>query len=149
MSLVLLETRLVPDPRLRLLVQLAGWVLLVIGLMLVICLPLGPAWRGVIGVAWVCDVCRELFNLRTFSTRLHSVRLDQTGHIVADGPDGEDELTLLSGSLVMPRIAWLRLRFADNCRGAELFRGDMDKDPQWQQFQLIWRQSGGAFGRSG
>ena len=80
---------------------------------------------------------------------MHSVRLDQTGRIVADGPNGEEELTLLDGSMVMPRLAWLRFRFTDNCRGVELFLGDVDKDPHWQQFQLIWRQSGGAFGRSG
>lgn len=149
MSLVLLETRLVPDPRLRRLVLLAGCVLLVIGLLLIICLPLDLAWRGAIGAVWVCDVCREMAGLRAFSARIHSLRLDQTGRIVADGPKGGEELTLLNGSMVMPRIAWLRLRFADNCRGAELFLGDMGRDPQWQRFQLIWRQSGGAFGRSG
>jgi hypothetical protein len=149
MSLVLLETRLVPDSRLRFLVQIAGCVLLAIGLMLVVCLPLNPGWRVAIGAIWVCDVCRELINLRTFAARMHSVRLDQTGRIVADGPNGEEELFLLGGSMVMPRIAWLRFRFADNCRGVELFRGNVDKDPHWQRFQMIWRQSGGAFGRSG
>ncbi len=150
MSSALLETRLVPDPKLRRLALISGCFLLIAGLALVLHFPMAPAWRGLIIVAWVADVLREMIRMTAGAARVRLLRLDESGHIVAERPDGGTEcLTLLTGSLVLRRFAWLRLRFPDNRQYAELICGDPAKDLEWQRLQLIWQQSGGTFARSG
>lgn len=57
-------------------------------------------------------------------------------------------VTLSTGSVVLARIAWLRLRFPDRRHAFLLFLGNAAKDPEWQRFQLIWRHSAAAFGRT-
>jgi hypothetical protein len=79
---------------------------------------------------------------------LRLIRLDANGNIAGLGPDGRFEaLTLLSGSVLMSRVGWLRVRFPDGSRYGELLRGDPARDLEWQRLQLIWRHGRGAFGR--
>ena len=73
-------------------------------------------------------------------------QLDANGDVFATRPDGRSEtVVLLSGSLVLSRLAWFRLRFTDGCICAELMLGDPISDPRWQRLQLIWQQSRMAF----
>ena len=149
MSSILLETRLVPDRSLRCLVLVSACFFLVAGVVLILHFPLAPVWRGLIIVAWVADVCVEMARIIAGAARVRLLRLDETGHIMAEGPEGSMlDLTLMTGSLVLRRFAWLRLRFPDNSYYAELICGDPARDQQWQRLQLIWQQSADAFGRS-
>ena len=149
MSSVLLETRLEPDPRLRRLLLLSALLFLIAGFVLIVHLPFAPVWRALIVILWFADGCREMVKMTTGMARVVLLKLDASGRILAADSEGEfQELTLLTGSMVLRRFAWLRLRFPDNSNYAELFSGDQAKDEHWQRFQLIWQQSGGAFGKA-
>lgn len=91
---------------------------------------------------------RELKAMARGSARLDALRLDAAGNAVGFGPAGGPEpLCLLSGSMVLKRLAWLRLRFADGSTHGELFAGEPGSDPAWHRLQLIWRLNRRAFGR--
>jgi hypothetical protein len=75
------------------------------------------------------------------------MRLDADGNIAGIGPDGRVEpLTLLSGSIVLKRLAWLRVQFTDGSEYGELLRGDPATDLEWHRLQLLWRHRRTAFG---
>jgi hypothetical protein len=115
---------------------------------LIMSLPMAPQWRIALLLVWLADSLRELHALRCGSARVRRLRLNQCGEITAESPCGSQlPMTLLSGSMVLRRVAWLRLRFPDNRRYAELICGNPAKEPAWHRLQLIWQHSGRAFGR--
>jgi len=118
------------------------------GLLLILLMPLAPVWRLLLAAAWAGESVRELRALSCGAAKLQRLRLDADGNIEGLGPDGSVEvLSLLSGSIVLSRIGWLRVRFPDGKRYAELVRGDPARDLAWQRLQLIWRHRRMAFGR--
>ena len=140
------ETVLTPEPRLRLCLLLCALLAMLTGLVLILLLPLAPLWRMLFAAAWVGESLREQRGLLRGAARLQRIRLDADGNIAGLGHDGRFEaLTLLSGSMVLSRVAWLRVRFADGSHYGELLRGDPAKDLEWQRLQLIWRHSRTAF----
>jgi len=121
---------------------------MITGFVLIVLMPLAPVWRMLLAFAWIGESLRELRGLARGAARLRFIRLDADGNITGLGPDGRCEtLALLSGSIVLSRLGWLRVRFADGSRYGELLRGDPARDPEWQRLQLIWRHSRTAFGR--
>lgn len=128
----------------------SGCVLLLCGSLLILAMPLAALTRALLLSVWILDGVRELARLVKGRQRVIELVITESGTITArDAAGRRHELALLSGSLILPRFAWLRLRFADKCQYGELMRGNADKDPQWQKLQLIWRQSAASFGRSG
>ena len=70
--------------------------------------------------------------------RVGRITLDARGNIAGTAPDGRAlSLTLLSGSVVLSRLAVLRVQFADVSDYVELLRGDRAADLEWQRLQLI------------
>jgi hypothetical protein len=133
---------------LRILVLTSGCLLLVAGVGLVVSLPLPPAWRGMLLLLWLADTVAGLRGIHAGMLRLGSLTVNQFGEMSVTGPDGTLEtVTLESGSVVLRRIAWLRLRFPDNSRYAEFFCGNPVNEPAWHRFQLIWQHAAEAFGR--
>ncbi len=148
MSSARFETVLTPDPRLRYCLLLFAWLAMITGIVLIVLMPLAPGWRILFVFAWVGESLRELRGLVRGARRMRLIRMDADGNIAGLGPDGRVEaLTLLSGSVVMSRVGWLRVRFPDGSHYGELLRGDPARDPEWQRLQLIWRHGRGAFGR--
>jgi hypothetical protein len=148
MSSIILETRLEPDRRLRFLLLGSSLLILLTGVILVLQLPVGPWLRALIVVIWIADVCRQMARLCAGMARVTRLSLDSSGRIIAAGPDGDlQKLTLLAGSVVTARLAWLRLRFPDDSVYAELLCGDAGCDPHWHRLQLIWQQSACEFSR--
>jgi hypothetical protein len=148
MSSARFETVLTPEPRLRHWLLLFSWLAMITGIVLIVFMPLAPGWRILFALAWVGECLRELRGLVRGARRLRLIRLDADGNIAGLGPDGRFEaLTLLSGSVLMSRVGWLRVRFPDGSRYGELVRGDPARDLEWQRLQLIWRHGRGAFGR--
>ncbi len=142
------ETVLTPEPRLRQCLLVCGWLALITGFALIVLMPLAPIWRILLAFVWIGESLRELRGLARGAARLRFIRMDADGNIAGVGPDGHIEvLTLLSGSIVLSRLGWLRVRFADGSRYGELLRGDPARDLEWQRLQLIWRHSRTAFGR--
>lgn len=115
---------------------------MITGFMLIVFMPLAPVWRILLAAGWVGESLRELRGLVHGARRLSRIRLDADGNIAGLGPDGRrEDLVLLSGSMVLSRLGWLRLRFPDGSRYGELLRGDPARDLEWQRLQLIWRHS--------
>lgn len=142
------EAVLTPDPRLRQCVLLFSGLALLTGIVLILCMPLATHWRILLVVAWVGESYRELRALVTGAVRLRRIRLDAEGNVSGQKPDGRSEvLTLLTGSIVLSRWGWLRVRFPDGGRYGELVSGDPVKDLEWQRLQLIWRHNRTAFGQ--
>lgn len=121
---------------------------MVTGIAFILCLPLATPWRFLLLVAWVGGSYRELRVLVHGAARLRRIRLDAEGNISGQKPDGRSEvLTLLTGSIVLSRTGWLRVRFPDGRCYGELLLGDPAKDLEWQRLQLIWRHNRTAFGQ--
>lgn len=116
---------------------------------LIVALPVAPAWSGACLVLWAVLSGLELKASVTGMTRIERLRLDAGGQLVALSRDGAAEaLTLLSGSMVLARFAWLRVRFADGSSYGELLLAAGCPADEWRRLQLIWRQRSSAFGRS-
>ncbi len=121
---------------------------MITGFMLIVFMPLAPVWQILLAAGWVGESLRELRGFVRGARRLSLIRLDADGNITAIGPDGRfEDLALLSGSMVLSRLGWLRVRFPDGSHYGELLRGDPARDLEWQRLQLIWRHSRTAFGR--
>jgi hypothetical protein len=148
MSSARFETVLTPEPRLRQCLLVFGGLAMITGFMLIVLMPLAPVWRILLAAGWVGESLRELRGFARGARRLCLIRLDADGNITAIGPDGRFEhLALLSGSMVLSRLGWLRVQFPDGSRYGELLRGDPARDLEWQRLQLIWRHSRTAFGQ--
>jgi len=146
MSSAVFKTELVPNPGLRRLVLISAAAALAAGTVIILYLPLPLVLRGTICVIWILDCAHELNRVQRGNARISRLQLNANGDIFATRADGRSEsLVLLSGSVVLSRLAWLRLRFPDGSIGAELMTGDPLRDPRWQRLQLIWRSSRSAF----
>ncbi len=121
---------------------------MITGLVLILLLPLAPVVRILLSCAWLGDNIRECRSLLRGAARLQLIKLDAVGNIAAITADGRSEpLILLSGSIVLSLLAWLRVRFADGSCYGELLRGNPARDLEWQRLQLIWRHSRTGLGR--
>jgi len=147
MSSTVFEVVLRPDPILRLLVQLTGFVLASVGIFLILLLPLAPLWCFFLGVIWVADCLRELRGLRLGTARVHAVILDSRGLVGGlDRYGKRHELTLLTGSMVLSRLAWIRVKSNVGNSHGVLFTRRRAGPHTWHRLQLLWHQSRGAFG---
>lgn len=118
------------------------------GGVLIIALPVAPAWSVACLVLWTALSGLELKASLEGMARIERLRLGADGQLVGLSPDGAAEaLTLLSGSMVLARFAWLRVRFADGSRYGELLLAADRPADEWRRLQLIWRQRSSAFGR--
>ena len=118
------------------------------GFVLILFMPLDPVLRILLSCAWLGENTRECRRLVRGAARVRLIKLDALGNIAAITADGRSEpLTLLSGSIVLSRLAWLRVKFPDGSRYAELLRGDPARDLEWHRLQLLWRHGRAAFGR--
>ena len=137
------------DPRARCLLRRVALLLYLAGLWLVAGMPLAPAIKVLLGLAWSADVTLQLARLRRLARRLVAVRADEGGGLCGAGPAGESfPLALLPGSIVASRLAWLRLEFPDGCRHAELFLARHAEAGAWHRFRLVARLAGRRFGHA-
>lgn len=142
-----LEVELRPDPGLRVMPLLFAVLAWVVGILLVFRIDIHFGWRCLLVTVWTADVGAATRRLLRGQRRVARLLLGSGGTLLAVRPDGRREpLTLLGGSVVYRRVAWLRFRFADGCRHAELLCGDASRDPEWHCLQLIWRLGRDAFG---
>jgi len=119
------------------------------GIILIACLDLAPVWRALAAIIWVADCLRELRNLIRGAARVRQLRLDSDGGIIAVDLNGDEAaVTLMTGSLILPELAWLRLRFADRWSYAELLTKKRANIEDWHRLQILWQQARNAFGQT-
>jgi hypothetical protein len=120
-------------------------LLFLAGLFLVISLPLAATYRFLISVLWLALSAYEWISNRRAYARYGILRIDAEGSVERRGGDGTWQVhALRPGSVVLARLAWLRLVTADGFRYAELVRGDARESNDWRRFQVIWRHVGAA-----
>lgn len=139
-----------PDPLTRRLVWSAGLLALVAGYWLIFTLQIALAWRMLLALVWTADCCWSLWHLKSGAARVGRLRLDMTGNvlILGAGP-AREPARLMSGSVVLPGLAWLRLRLRDGSRYAELLIRPRTDARAWHRLQLIWHQCRDSFGSGG
>lgn len=147
MSSARFETVLVPASRVRRAMLAISAGCTASGAFLILDLPLRPELKLVMFCLWLYRGATELrYRLRGMS-RLKRIRMDPSGRVTAVCPAGTREpLELLSGSVVLSRVAWLRFRFPDGLQYGEMLFGNARRHEEWRRLQLIWRQGVRAFG---
>ena len=134
---------LTPDPWLRIVVLTSGRLLLAAGLALILTLDLDAAIRAAGSLFWMAVGRFELRRLQHGFNFCKAVRMHSDGHVEVLNTHMEwQSCCLLSGSLLLRNLAWLRLQPASGPALAELFRGNARDSHDWRRLQVIWRHIG-------
>ena len=149
MSSPVFAIRIHADPRLRQLVQLTGLLFCAAGCAAIGCMDLSWSWRTVCIAAWIGDCGRTLYRHQRAARRVAVIRIDAEGGISGRAADGTAvRLRLMTGSVVLSKIAWLRLRLDDGSEFAQLLAARRIQIEAWHGLQLIWQQCRESFGQS-
>jgi hypothetical protein len=121
----------------------SGLVLAALGLLLLLTMNL-PAWlRVAASVSWALIFLRESLHLGHNYSRFDRVRFDASGRWQVRDASGDWHLAeLRTGSLLLQRFGWLRLRIAGAGTLVELCRGDARTNRDWRRLQVLWRHVG-------
>lgn len=134
---------LTPDPWLRIAVLTSGRLLVAAGLALILTLDLDTAIRAVICLVWLVAGRYEIAQIEGGFESLVAIRLSSGGDIAVLNDDQEwRPVTLQTGSIVLRKVAWLRLRAANGDIFVELLRGNARQSLEWRRLQVIWRHIG-------
>jgi hypothetical protein len=145
MSFTPYSARLVPERGLRLLVLSAGTVTTVVGVCVIAGLGLAPVSRLFAAALWLISSLRELWLMGRAQRRFRAVRMYPGGRAeLSCRQGGRVGASLLAGSVVLPRLAWLRFRTEDGWRHAELLRRNAGRGEQWRRLQVLARHLGGT-----
>ena len=126
---------------------LSGIMIAALGCLLVFQMPLTVLVRMSLLVLWLATSAFELYVHSRAASQIASIGLNDRGQIWVRNCAGERlAAELLPGTVVLGRLAWLRLRLDSGKKYAEFLRGKSTTDPQWHLFQLIWEQSRQTFG---
>ncbi len=143
MSSITYSAELRPDAVLRRIVLLSGSIFGVAGVVLILTLPL-PAAALISGSgAWLVSCVWELVKTRRGYVLCRRLRVSANGDILQLDPDGVwHAARLLSGSVLLSRIGWIRLENTRGQKYAELVRGECRESDDWRRLQVIWRHIG-------
>ena len=143
------SAELLTDTGLRNIVTLSGTIAAIAGFALIIHMPLGAISRWILATGWLAHSSVELWRRSRASARVHSIGISQLGGVwVEDRYGDRAPAVLLRGTIVIARLAWIRIRFEDGREYAELVSANVVKDRQWHRFQLIWKQARQIIGRA-
>lgn len=129
-----------PDSCLRRLVASSSLVSLLAGAWVLGNLPVDPILRWLAVGGWVGYLVAVHRRRQVAEERLQRIRVHADGSVAIRAP-GRAWLpaTLGRDSVVLERVAWVRLRLANGRKHAELLRGDVRDNEDWRRFQVIWR----------
>lgn len=101
--------------------------------------------RLLLAVFWINAGMSELYRLSRCYQQYSRIRIDSDGALAVLAPSGQwRDAALGNGSVVLGRLAWLRIRLRDGHRCGELLAGNRRQDESWRRFQVIWRHLGGC-----
>ncbi len=145
MSSTSYSANLTPDPRLRTTVLCSGRALFGIGLAVILSLPLSTLIRSLVSLSWLAMAFVQTRDLRLGFESTMSIRLHEDGSVeVRDTHRQWLPGSLLTGSIVLARLAFLRIQLDNGRQIVELLRGDARKSHDWRRLQVIWRHVGAA-----
>lgn len=123
----------------------AAVLVLLLGLGVILFLPLALGWRVAAALLWSLLACRDLVQLEYARGRCAKIRVFPQGQVLLYGSDGRlRDASIVSGSIVLRRLAWLRMRLPNGCCYSALLRGNSRESQQWRRLQVIWRHLGSA-----
>ena len=101
--------------------------------------------KGAVAVAWLGLSGHEWLGLWRGYAVSGALRVHAGGQVEWRRPDGTwASAALCAGSVVLPRIAWLRVAPADGRHFAELVCAQQQGSEEWRRLQVIWRHIGAA-----
>jgi len=132
-----------PEPFLRRIVLWSGVTLALAACLIILGLPVA-AWLRLAGCGlWAAMAARELRQLRRAWRACRRLRFLAGGAIELLEADGQwHAASLESGSVLLRKTGWIRLRNRRGGRHGELLRGDARSSPDWRRLQVIWRHVG-------
>ena len=132
-----------PDPWLRIVVSTSGRLLIAAGLALILVFAIDVALRAVGCLVWVAVGRFELRRLEQGFDACRSIRIDSSGEIAILNSDGIwAPARLLTGSVLLRKLGWVRLQDHRGQIFLELIRGDARQSQDWRRLQVIWRHIG-------
>ena len=143
MSSNVYSAEIFPDPFLRQLVLVSGALLGIAGILLIGSLALSVALRAAGAALWGLTTFRELVVLRRAWASCLALRFAENGAVEIRGPDLEwHAARLVSGSVLLRRMGWIRLKSGAGSVFAELVRADRQQARDWRRLHVIWRHVG-------
>jgi hypothetical protein len=128
---------------LRKIVLLAGALHGVAGSLLIVSLPMSTVLRVLGVILWSLTTLRELFELRGAWSRCIGLKFVANGEVgVLDFDNEWHPAQLVSGSILLRSMGWLRLKTATGNVFAELVRAKHQPPRDWRHLQVIWRHIG-------
>ena len=135
--------RISPDPYLRRIVLVSGVLLALAGNLLIAFFPLAITLRVFGVVLWSFSTLRDLVFLRRAWAGCIALKFVANGEVEFLGPDFEwQPAQLVSGSILLRSVGWLRVRTSAGHVVAELVRADRQQCRDWRHLQVIWRHVG-------
>lgn len=139
--------KLYPDVLLHRIMMGSGVILSLAGILLLINMAGPMSWRVVATVVWSLDCALTLRRLAAGQARVKLITLDSEGGVRTKSSMGVTTLAALqSGSFILARVAWLRIKDGRGGIYAGLFIQSRMNAADWHRIQLLWRQSRRAFG---
>jgi hypothetical protein len=132
-----------PESLLRRIVILYGIGATALGTALIWMLAIEATWRCAAAVVWLVLNGRQLCQIASGHQHCRCIRMGPSGAVQLQGPDGcWFAATLLPGSVVTGRLAWLRFEAEDGRRFAELLRQKCFGNKDWRRLRVIWNHLG-------
>lgn len=116
-----------------------------LGLLIILALPINAIARAAAAISWCFLAAVDVASLAAMHKRFSRLRIYPDGTAELRQSDGDWQAAVIThGSLVLPGIAWLRLRLRDGGYYRGLVRGSSCESKQWRRLQVIWRHLGTA-----
>ena len=137
------SSELTPDPVLRGLLLVAAAMTMLLGLLMILCLPIDRFLSVGAAIIWCAITAIEIAAISIAHKRFSGIRVYADGSIELRARDGVwQAATTARGCIVLPKLAWFRVRPAKGPIYRELVRGDSRESEQWRRLQVIWRHLG-------
>ena len=113
------------------------------GLLFVPILPVSVGLRVMLAAIWLGVCGSEWHAMWHGYSRCRGLRIVADGRVERQCRDGAwQPARLCTGSVVLPRFAWLRIKPRGERAYAELLRGEIHESENWRRLQVIWRHIG-------
>jgi len=128
---------------LRRLVAGSGVLLGFTGILVILQLPIDLWVRLIACCLWAATSAYEYHQLRRGWAECCALRFSGEGEITLLGVDGAwHPACRVSGSVLLRRVGWIRLRGHSGVVFGELLSGHDRESPDWRRLQVIWRHVG-------
>ncbi len=143
MSLNSYSASLTPDPWLRIVVLTSGRLLVAAGLVLILNLAVDTGLRVLGCLGWAAFGRFELRRLEQGFDACAAIRVDSNGDFaVLKNNDNWVPASLMTGSVLLRKLGWMRLQDESGQVFLELIRGNARQSQDWRRLQVIWRHIG-------